>query len=57
MTNGATVIMRKGKLTRRFYTGEAIEYTSKGIRDVTCPFTTLYVLLEINGWKEVTDGN
>ena len=56
MANGALVKMSKGKFTRTFWLfedGTAKEYTKEGLREVTCPFTTLYSLLTINGWKEV----
>ncbi len=56
MMNGSYVKMNKGKFTRVFFLfidGDAIEYTKDGPRKVTCPFTTLYNLLKMNGWEEV----
>lgn len=56
MTNGALIKMNKGKFTRTFWLfedGTAREYTKEGRREVTCPFTTLYNLLKMNGWTEV----
>lgn len=56
MMNGSYVKMNKGRFTRIFFLftdGDAIEYTKDGPRKVTCPFTTLYSLLKINGWEEI----
>ena len=56
MTNGSLVKMRKGKFTRKFWVfedGTAKEYAKDGIWDVTCAFSTLYALLQINGWEEI----
>ena len=56
MTNGLAIKMNKGKFTRTFWLfedGTAKEYTNKGLREITCDFTTLYALLQRNGWKEV----
>lgn len=56
MTNGSAIKMNKGKFTRTFWLfedGTAKEYTNEGLREITCDFTTLYALLQRNGWKEV----
>lgn len=56
MLYGAHVKMNKGKFTRTFFVfadGDAVEYTKDGLRKVTCPFTTLYNLLRMNGWEEI----
>ena len=56
MSNGSLIKMSKGKLTRKFWLfedGTAKEYTKDGLREITCDFTTLYALLQINGWKEI----
>lgn len=56
MLNGSYVKMNKGRFTRTFFLftdGDAVEYTKDGLRKITCPFTTLYSLLKINGWREI----
>lgn len=56
MFNGQFVKMNKERFTRIFYVfddGTAKEYTEDGLRDVTCPFLTLYRLLRMNGYIEI----
>lgn len=56
MLNGGLVKMNKGRFTGTFWVfddGTAKEYTEDGLRDVTCPFLTLYRLLQMNGYVEI----